>query len=117
MCENFSKTRTCPSQAKNNPWGSSSFNNQFCTYIHIYTHICSRKRMHAPKVIQFSGVHNIMFCAIHGFPYQISEENIEYFAQRPLLVHATYSTLVGEIFLESPSLHTKNNGLYKTHFC
>ena len=37
MCDNFSKTRTCPSQAKNQPRGSSSFFNQFCTYKHIYT--------------------------------------------------------------------------------
>ena len=42
MCENFSKTRTCPSHAKNIPTcqnsalGSSSFFNQFCTYKHIY---------------------------------------------------------------------------------
>ena len=44
MCEKFSKTRTFPSQAKNiptcqnQPWGASSFFDQFCTYKHIYTH-------------------------------------------------------------------------------
>ena len=36
MCELFSKTRTCPSQVKDQPWWSSSFFNQFCTYEHIY---------------------------------------------------------------------------------
>ena len=39
MCESFSKTRTCLSHAKNQPWGSSSFFNKFCTYKHIYAHI------------------------------------------------------------------------------
>ena len=40
MCEKNSKTRTCPSQAKNiptcqkSPLGSARLFNQFCTYKH-----------------------------------------------------------------------------------